>query len=179
MKIVCLGWGSLVWNSRELEIPQEKWNKDGPLLPVEFTRFSSDGRVTLIIDEEASDLNVLWADMTQKELQEATCVLSTREGTKHNKIYKVAVGDSVDNDKQKLKIVKWLKEKNRDAAIWTGLGYGKDKKRPTHEEVINHLRGLDCCDKRRAEEYIRKTPTQIDTPYRRKIEAVLGWTPRN
>lgn len=41
MKIVVLGWGSLIWNPGDLKINSE-WQKDGPTLPIEFARVSSD-----------------------------------------------------------------------------------------------------------------------------------------
>lgn len=177
MKIACLGWGSLIWDSRELAISKEGWNKDGPKLPIEFTRISSDGRVTLIIDKEAELKEVLWAEMEQKNLEEACCILARREGTKLEKISHLTSDQKID-DKEAIRseVRKWLGQKKLDAAIWTGLSY-KNNKRPTIEEIISHLKDLQTCDRGRAEEYIRKAPKQIDTSYREKIELEFGWIP--
>lgn len=51
MKIVILGWGSLIWDPRGL--PREGiWQIGGPKLPIEFSRISKDCRLTLVIDVE-------------------------------------------------------------------------------------------------------------------------------
>src|SRR5580693_6858747 len=79
MRIACLGWGSLVWDPRELSIRRE-WFKDGPFVPVEFARQSSDGRMTLVIDRRAAPIRVLWAHMVPVELSVARDALRDREG---------------------------------------------------------------------------------------------------
>lgn len=49
LKIVILGWGSLIWNPRGL--PREgPWEEGGPSFPIEFSRVSNDCRLTLVID---------------------------------------------------------------------------------------------------------------------------------
>lgn len=48
--IVCLGWGSLIWNPGVLKT-QGYWHDSGPKISVEYLRQSKDGRLTLVIDE--------------------------------------------------------------------------------------------------------------------------------
>jgi hypothetical protein len=50
MKVVVIAWGSLVWNRGQLAVTTE-FQPNGPLLPIEFSRVSGDGRLTLVIDE--------------------------------------------------------------------------------------------------------------------------------
>lgn len=51
MKIAILGWGSLIWDPRALRTVGKKWSDGGPTLKIEFSRISSDDRLTLVIDE--------------------------------------------------------------------------------------------------------------------------------
>jgi hypothetical protein len=61
MKIVILGWGSLIWDPRDLP-HQEPWLDDGPKLPLEFSRISKDRRLTLVIDAVNGELcNTLYS----------------------------------------------------------------------------------------------------------------------
>jgi hypothetical protein len=64
--------------------------------------------------------------------------------------------------------------------VWTNLPpeFGGSKRIPTVEEIVPYLASCQGEERERAEEYVRKAPRQIDTEYRRKIEAELGWTPQ-
>jgi hypothetical protein len=64
--------------------------------------------------------------------------------------------------------------------VWTALPpkfNDQSGRIPTVDEVISFLQNLPQERQKNAEEYIRKTPRQIDTKYRRRIEAELNWTP--
>lgn len=175
MKIVCLGWGSLIWKPERLSVKGE-WYKDGVLLPIEFTRVSKDGRVTLIIDDQAEDVITLWNPMTITNLDDAIENLREREGTISSKIHFATLESSDRNPFQK-RIIDWLKLHEMDAAIWTGLSYSQFTQfaRPTIEQIISHLSTLKDKSLKDAREYIVNAPTQIETEYRLEIMNRLNW----
>jgi hypothetical protein len=184
MIIGCLGWGSLVWDPRILPV-QREWFLDGPFAPIEFTRQSADGRITLVIDRNAPPSRLLWAKMTVTEISHARESLRDREGitTKqwHSPIGSWQRGDPVPDTFPTL--ASWAEARGVEAVIWTALGpkfEGKDKgQSPSAEEVIAHLRKLTGPQRDHAKQYIERAPRQIDTEYRRQIEAALGWSYKN
>lgn len=175
-RIAVLGWGSLVWDPRELPIHRE-WFKDGPLVQVEFLRQSQDNRITLVLDSEAPPVRSLWAMMDCTELKAAKKALRKREGCNLEDIHawpngKEAPGTILD-------LEAWAHARSIEAVVWTGLPpkfNDTNGNVPKIDEVLAHLDGLLGAERDNAERYVRNTPRQIDTPYRRKIEAVLGWT---
>lgn len=66
-----------------------------------------------------------------------------------------------------------------EAVVYTNLSqnFHLDGQLPTADEVVGYLRNLKGVKRDEAEEYVRKAPTQVNTTYRRAIEAALGWTP--
>ncbi len=181
MKIACLGWGSLIWNPRELPI-HTKWFDDGPYLPIEYTRQSLDGRMTLALTPGMDTIRSLWCLMKSATIEESLKALHQRECPKKN-IY-----DGVASwpDKEREGVIcyqiidKWAKELNIDAVIWTILKpkfENNEGTTPTIEQVIDYLNALDGEKRAKAETYVRRTPIQIDTKYRRAVELHLGWLP--
>jgi hypothetical protein len=176
--IAVLGWGSLVWDPRTLPI-RRRWFADGPLVRVEFLRESGGRRITLVLDSEVPAVRSLWAIMDTIKLDDARKQLQEREGCgRVDDIgYWQPVGGAVPSSI--LDLAKWAECRSIDAVVWTALGakfHGKDGLRPTADEVIGHLGGLVGTERDEAERYVRRAPPQIDTPYRRRIEAQLQWT---
>jgi hypothetical protein len=184
MHIVCLGWGSLVWKPGDLPV-RGIWFDDGPFLPIEFARQSSDGRITLVLVPDTFPLvRSMWKPMSVLSLNEARAALGAREcwqsSEPENCVDYWPRGST--NRAVARKVGQWAKRSQIDAVVWTNLPPkfdGENQRIPTPEEVVDYLRGLDGEERQRAEEYIRKAPRQIDTNYRRAIEKELGWKPIN
>ena len=175
--IACLGWGSLIWNPDGLPIAGE-WQKDGPRLPVEFTRVSGQGRLTLVVTEGAQPIPVLWSLLSVASLDEAVQALAEREGCRRNAIGKWSAARSSGHPECR-PVGDWTCRRKLPAVIWTALkpGFpGKRGKPLTRQQALDHLRSLNGAELLGAEEYIRRTPPLIRTPYRAAIESELGWT---
>jgi hypothetical protein len=181
MTIACLGWGSLIWNPRNLPL-QSHWHKDGPSLPVEFARKSADGRITLVIAPDSKVLRVLWAALDVSTVDEARQTLADREGIRPENMGRYMGAWSSDRSSghpEVATIGEWAIASGISGAVWTALPpkFSEVVGKPSWNQVIRYLAQLTGDTKRLAEEYVRRAPSQIRTPYREKIERELGWTP--
>jgi hypothetical protein len=173
-----------VWRPEALPI-NAPWFSDGPLLPIEFARHSSDDRIMLVLVPPAQKYAVvrtLWALMSLSDLETAKAALANREGIKKARIKEhigywsneTKGGDYADE------IGKWATSLRLDGVVWTALPPKAPKKKngdfPTVEQVVIFLRDLPSYKRQSAGEYIRKAPVQIDTEYRRQIEREFRWT---
>ncbi|MCO4794301.1 MAG: hypothetical protein KC493_11340 [Bacteriovoracaceae bacterium] len=181
MNIACLGWGSLVWDPRELPF-RGKWHIDGPSLPIEFARESMDGRITLVITEHSVTSNSLWSIMNVSSINDAKIALADREGISPKFINNsIGYWDKNSNSCHGLsseEIKKWAENKNLDGVVWTNLKYGFRSSRgrmPEYIDVLEHLKALSGKSYSVAEEYVRNTPSQVKTEFRAKLEKDLGW----
>lgn len=181
--IAYLGWGSLIWNPGELPIHRQ-WHNDGPFISVEFARQSQNGRITLVLVTGAQPVRSLWAVFDGLDLETARDALRRREGTSRQdpQISDWNVGEAAPRDMPSLP--SWANARGVDTVVWTGLPPRftrngiSDAAMPTVDEVVDYLRKLTGPARDLAEEYIRRTPQQIDTAYRRRIEAEFSWTYR-
>lgn len=188
MRIAILGWGSLIWQPIELAFDKKfGWQNSGPILPIEFARISKDGRLTLVITKNGAKVPVLYALSTYQDIDEAVLNLAIREGSgrkrigSYNRIKDVFSEDfAFENE-----IRDWIRNTEFDAVIWTNLGENwsiKNEKGDIIRQIqpenrIDYLKELKGNTSALAEEYIRRAPTQIDTNFRKQIEAALNWTP--
>lgn len=188
MNIGILAWGSLIWQPKDLFFDTEfGWKEDGPILPIEFARISKDGRVTLVITQNGTFVPTLYTASKYKTLDEAILNLAVREGSGRRSIgsYDKTKNEFSHNVFFAENILDWMNENDFDAIIWTNLGENWNLKNEKGEIIIQirpenrieYLKSLKGNTSALAEEYIRKTPVQIKTKYRAKIEAELNWKP--
>lgn len=177
MTIACLGWGSLIWDPRDLPLASG-WFEDGPLLRVEFTRQSNNGRITLVLEPGAPETRSLWAAMQAQDLASAKTALMAREDTTNEaNVASWSVGDPAPATIAALPA--WAAAHEVAGVVWTALSsrFNGRTMVPTVDQVTAYLGGLEGGKRAAAETYIRRAPAQVSTPYRRAIEATLGWTP--
>jgi hypothetical protein len=175
MTIACLGWGSLIWDPRSLPI-RPPWKPDGPMLPIEFARHSSSERVTLVLEPRAQPVQTLWVPLSVASLADAREALRQREGTVPKFIASWSPAD-LPGDETTRAIGHWATKRDLVGVVWTALPpkwNGKQGLVPTIDQLLQFLKALG--PESAAEQYVRKTPAQVQTAYRARLESDLGWT---
>lgn len=193
MQIAIVGWGSLLWENTSLvpnkaadnflDIHKTGWNKDGPILPLEFCRISSkSGRVTLVISHMHGVMcTTYWALSSSNNFEQASDNLIRREG--NDKARKP--GDKIhwikkDNthhcdDPLALAIIKewFLRKTELDAVIWTGLNCNWSQIRNTDfslQDLEKYLHSkILAGDQKDIFTYFNETYDQIQTPAREVV----------
>jgi hypothetical protein len=120
--------------------------------------------------------------MDTVDLNQAKKALREREGiSEQNKTEPIGVWSrGIDTPHLVAELPQWAESRGIDAVVWTALPRsfnGKKDPMATVEQVVLYLGGLTGRARDNAESHVRRAPKQIDTPYRRKIEAALQWTP--
>lgn len=181
MNIVCIAWGSLLWNPHPLKLASG-WHPGGPRLPLEFVRDSDDSpEVALVLCEGARLVPTYWAYLATDDLDTARAMLGAREkitAARPDWIGSVPAAAGATED---ARIRCWMRGRAIEAAVWTALPakfHARSGYVATAAEVVARLDGLAPRERKAAEEYVRRIPAHIDTSYRRAIQARLGWTAR-
>lgn len=184
MRIAIIGWGSLIWDPRELPKVGD-WQSDGPELPIEFSRISLDKRLTLVIDPINGNLvRTLHVLSPRASLDKAQEDLRKREGTTNeyigwvNNVKGVSSLQAYPEQKNIHGIVvKWCKEHEYSAAVWTALPSNFKAKFSgdfSVEKAMAYLAELPITKLEKALEYIRRAPANVDTATRREAEIRYG-----
>ena len=177
MKTAILGWGSLINKPGDMLL-EGKWEPDGPVLKIEFSRISADGRLTLVLDSQhGTDVKTMYARSGRIQLEDAVCDLMIREGTSRNKIGICSKENTANAPVDHPSIRQWLDRSNFDAVIWTNLESNFSNKREVNFSVENAFRYLESLPpvcKENARDYIRKAPEPTQTELRRYLYS-KGW----
>ena len=180
MKIAVLGWGSLIWEPRNLPLKSD-WMQGGPELPLEFSRISKDGRLTLVIDMENGErVPSRYAISERKDLGDAIADLRDREGTIRKHIGLLEIFSNTCSRKEFPEhanvfdeMEEWCKANSFDAVIWTALPSQfklETGESFTVDNAIKYLRSLPTTVRANALKYIKNAPTEVHTPVRKKTE---------
>lgn len=176
-QIAILGWGSLVWDPRGLPLKSAFEPGSGPKLPLEFSRISSDGRITLVIDPtDGAAIGVRAALSARPALADAVADLRDREGTAMRRIgFASKTGrhsylEHPDHQAAHDLIFPWLQKTTFDAVVWTALPPNFLSERGIAFSVpaaITYLNGLAKSVRTKAAEYIDRAPPEVATPLRK------------
>lgn len=187
MRIGVLGWGSLIWDLRDLSVASN-FSLSGPILPVEFCRVSGNDnpprRLTLVIDDDVGVQCQTYVALSSfDDLEAARENLRGREGLAHvNGIGFAVKGGHTSaraterHPKAVTAIEAWLAASDFDAVIWTALANNFAERAGEAFSVDTAIRFLEAQPADhlpRALEYIRKAPEQVQTPVRAAVS--LRW----
>ncbi len=181
VRIVCIGWGSLVWDPGVLRCVGD-WHVDGPTLPLEFARVSRDGRLTLVLTPGAAPVPALWCELDYLTAEASQAALAGREGTA---IHAIGLwpGPMPKHTSGAAQIAQWGGDRGFDAVIWTALRPrfgGVDGAAPKDAAAAASFLGTLSGDALlRASEYVRRAPEQVKTGFRAALEATIAatWRP--
>lgn len=177
--IAVLGWGSLVWCQGGLRI-RTRWRLDGPGLPIEFARVSSDKRLTLVIVNGVALQTTLWAESEFETLSEARDNLKEREGAAMSDIHAAAPGGEIRGSvfpQVATAVRAWLATKPEIAGVvWTGLPPKGILPSFSAERAVAYLKALppDSDVYQRARQYVTHAPSQIQPAVRAMMRSE-GW----
>ncbi len=190
MKIAILGWGSLVWNPSSLHLASN-WLEGGPVLPIEFSRISDNGRLTLVIDERHGvDNPTCYAHSSLNNLEAAITNLQKREDTPYrNRIgfiditRKVICATARRGYPPACKPIQaWAAKHKFSAVVWTAIGPRFLEKIGvpfSANAAVAYIAGLQEPTRTLALDYVRKAPGNVITPVREKLSAAFGGKPRS
>ncbi len=195
--VTVIGWGSLIWNRECLKL-RGRWHRDGPELPVEFARISNDGSLTLVTNNERGweKQKTYWVVMDFEDVGTAEENLRKREA--HGKDTRTPMGVVRGIEARPSEgtidcmIWDWMKNNGDiDAVIWTALGERWIPRRSFEsvevlaEAALKYMENLERAAKDdekkgklfdQVQEYVRKTPPQIDTAVRKLLRDKKGWS---
>jgi gamma-glutamylcyclotransferase (GGCT)/AIG2-like uncharacterized protein YtfP len=184
VKIAIIGWGSLIWNPADLP-HSGSWHAGGPALPIEFSRISPDGRLTLIIDpRHGSRVVSRYSESPRATLAEAVRDLAARELCSEDGIGFLDLRTPAHSRERYPEQVEvrpvlesWCRTRALDGAVWTALPPTFERRTGlpfTTDNAVAYLDSLSGADRERAFDYVRKAPAEVSTPVREAFSRRLA-----
>ena len=191
MKITILAWGSLVWSRRDIAVVGD-FEPNGPRLPIEFSRVSGDGRLTLVIDEAFGSPCATYSAVSAFDDLDAAIgnlwVCENKQGAKTPADLRgqktvgfvdltTGAGSAIARDRHAAAnetIKTWVIESGYNAAIWTSLRNNfhepdKANEQFSVEAAIQYLDRVDKVTFARGLHYVWNAPPEVQTPVRAAV----------
>jgi hypothetical protein len=175
--VAIIGWGSLIWRPGDLAYDRLLgWRAGGPRLPLEFSRLSSDGRLTLVIDPRSGVMvPTRFATSSLATLDRVIRNLADREGISDDGLIGF-VDTSGETGRAGAPGViadlsTWTRDNGFSYTVWTDL---TAKTGFTLEWAMTYLQELRGVKLKRAREYILRAPQEIRTPLKSRL-IDCGW----
>lgn len=180
MTIAILGWGSLIWKPQNLRY-HGSWKPSGPILPIEFSMIANNKRLSAVLDDKDGVMcPTRFVISSQTILKDAIEDLRQREGTTIENIGYVDLQQnqsSIEEYSHQTNVDKtvrdWCESNRITAAVWTailpnfpdelGVSFSIDA-------ALHYYESLSAADQQSVMEYFEKTPAEIDTPLRRRMQ---------
>ena len=180
MTIAILGWGSLIWKPQNLRY-EGSWETGGPVLPLEFSKIAENKRLSVVIDSQNGAMcPTQFAISTCTNLEDAIENLRQREGTtteyigyidranNRGSIEEYPVQINVDQT-----VREWCEANRIAAVVWTAILPNFPDKMGVPfsiDAALRYYQSLSAVDQASVMEYIDKTPAEIDTPLRCRMQ---------
>lgn len=181
-----LGWGSLIWDLENLSPHVEgPWRmREGPRLPMEFTRVSPKRKMGLVVCLDAHHgVGCATHAIASRRgrIQEVVGDLAARERALEDHIGRVCLvtGTAAGATPQVVEAVAdWCRATGRKGAVWTDLpsNFAEHLGEPfSVPRALSYLRGLAGENLDEAVRYIESAPAETDTPLRRHLATDPWW----
>jgi len=129
--------------------------------------------------DHGTPTTVAWCFSKRTILEDASCDLRAREGTRLANIGRVVVAQTGQAQGDPL-ILAWARFKELDGVIWTALksNFNEKANQPfSTEAAVSYIKTLTPEAKAKAAEYIWRAPDFVKTPLRSMLQAE-PWFPK-
>ena len=184
-RIALIAFDSVVKLPKNLKSLIAGWKNGGPILPVEFSRISNDGRLTPVIDaRNGTHIQTMFTVLKVKDLNRAITEVAKQQGiTNNNRVGYLDIPRQIVNadcwarheDACRV-IVDWAKKNKFSAVVWNGLGVKfKDAIGVSFspQAAVNSLNSLKPNKRRAALKYIKSVPKFVDTRFRNALNEIV------